>query len=149
MSDARTRSGGSLSSRRAMARKLALQALYGWQLNPIPWQDLVTDFASDEDMPKADADYFQGLIQRVCEHHGEFDVLLAPWLDRPSAQLDPVERALLWLGACELREFPEVPFRVVINEAVRLAKRYGATDGHRYINGVLDRAAREWRSSER
>ncbi|HTP40258.1 MAG TPA: transcription antitermination factor NusB [Steroidobacteraceae bacterium] len=136
-------------SGRAVARKLALQALYGWQLNPVPWQDLVQDFAHDEDMPKADAEHFRGLVQRVCEHAAEFDALLAPWLDRPAAQLDPIERALLWLGACELREFPDVPFRVVINEAVRLAKRYGATDGHRYVNGVLDRAAREWRAAER
>ena len=141
---ARSHAGG-----RAVARKLALQALYGWQLNPVPWQDLVQDFAHDEDMPKADAVHFRGLVQRVCERAQEFDALLAPWLDRPAAQLDPIERALLWLGACELREYPDVPFRVVINEAVRLAKRYGATDGHRYINGVLDRAAREWRAAER
>ena len=75
----------------------------------------------------------------------QLDAALAPLLDRKPAELDPVEHALLLIGSYELQHRPEVPFRVVINEAVRLARRFGATDGHKFVNGVLDRAARLWR----
>ncbi|MCC7462968.1 MAG: transcription antitermination factor NusB [Gammaproteobacteria bacterium] len=140
---AATRSGS-----RTVARKLALQALYRWQLNAAPWQDLVSEFAEAEDMARADAAYFRALVEAVTAAREELDAALAPLLDRPPAQLDPIEHAVLLIGAHELRGRPEVPFRVVINEAVTLAKRFGATDGHRYINGVLDRGARLWRAQE-
>jgi N utilization substance protein B len=142
---------GSLERRsgaRKVARKLALQALYRWQLNACEWQDLVSEFATDADMPRADADYFQALIAAITRSHDELDAALAPLLDRSPAQLDPVEHALLLIGSYELQHRPEVPFRVVINEAVTLARRFGATDGHKFINGVLDRAARLWRVEE-
>ena len=137
------------SAARALARRLALQALYGWQLNARPWQDLVTDFSADADMARADADYFRVLVQGVCESHAALDEALAPFLDVKAAQLDAIEHAVLWIAALELRQQPEVPFRVVIHEAVGLAKRFGATDGHKFVNAVLDRAAREWRAHER
>jgi N utilization substance protein B len=136
------------SGARTVARKLALQALYRWQLNACEWQDLVSEFATDADMPRADAEYFQALIAAITRTHGELDAALAPLLDRSPAQLDPVEHALLLIGSYELQHRPEVPFRVVINEAVTLARRFGATDGHKFVNGVLDRAARLWRVEE-
>ena len=132
-----------------MARKLAMQALYRWQINPAPWQDLLSEFADEEDMPKADGEYFQLLVRECSEHSAQLDESLGDLLDRKATELDPIEHALLWIGAYEMQNCLEVPFRVVINEAVRLAKRFGATDGHKYINGVLDRAARQWRVNER
>ena len=132
-----------------MARKLALQALYRWQLNACPWQDLEHEFASDPDMARADAEYFRALIQGVCDERETLDAALAPLLDRKPAELDPIEHALLLIGGYELQQRPDVPFRVVINEAVGLARRFGATDGHKFVNGVLDRAARLWRPQER
>jgi len=137
-----------LSAARALARRLAVQALYRWQLNAGPWQDLVQEFATDKDMPRADGEYFRGMLQFICEQRDELDAALAPLLDRKPAELDPVEHAVLLVGAYELRQRHDVPFRVVINEAVSLAKRFGATDGHKYVNGVLDRAARQWRIDE-
>jgi transcription antitermination protein NusB len=136
------------SGARAVARKLALQALYRWQLNACPWQDLQTEFADDPDMARADADYFRVLIQGVCDQRDALDVALGPLLDRKPTELDPVEHALLLIGSYELQHRPDVPFRVVINEAVGLARRFGATDGHKFVNGVLDRAARLWRLQE-
>jgi transcription antitermination protein NusB len=136
------------SGARTVARKLALQALYRWQLNACEWQDLVQEFAGDADMARADAEYFRSLIADICRTHHELDAALAPLLDRKPTELDPIEHALLLIGSYELQHRPEVPFRVVINEAVNLARRFGATDGHKFINGVLDRAARLWRVQE-
>lgn len=136
------------SARRAVARKLALQALYRWQINAAPWQDVVSEFASDEDMRKADRGYFNQMVTEICTHSEALDAALAGWMDRKPAELDPVERAVLWVGAHELRSAPEVPYRVVINEAVGLAKRFGATDSHKFVNAVLDMAARQLRPLE-
>jgi N utilization substance protein B len=138
------------SARRAVARKLAMQALYRWQINSAPWQDVVNEFAAEEDMRKADRAYFDALVTEICGGGSEtLDVALAGWMDRKPTELDPVERAVLWVGAHELKSAPDVPYRVVINEAVGLAKRYGATDSHKFVNAVLDAAARELRASER
>ena len=131
-----------------MARKLALQALYRWQLNQSPWQDLVAEFTSADDMAHADREYFRVLIEGVCGSHAALDAELAAWMDRPPQQLDPVEHAVLLIAAHELERQPDVPYRVVINEAVSLTKRFGATDGHKFVNAVLDRAARTLRPHE-
>ena len=131
-----------------MARKLALQALYRWQLNACEWQDLIQEFATDPDMSRADAEYFRALICAICGSRDELDAALAPLLDRAPSQLDPIEHALLLIGGYELQHRPDIPFRVVINEAVTLARRFGATDGHKFVNGVLDRAAHLWRPAE-
>ena len=136
------------SRQRSVARKLALQALYRWQINECPWQDLVQEFAGAEDMPRADREYFRELIEAISHSHAALDARLAAWMDRPPAQLDPVEHAILLIGLYELASRPEVPYRVAINEAVALSKRFGATDGYKYVNAVLDRAARELRSGE-
>lgn len=131
-----------------MARKLAMQALYRVQLNDAPWQDLVTEFRDEEGMEKADAEYFQDLISGICGSRPVLDNELAAWMDRSPTLLDPIEHAVLLIGTYELRSRPEVPYRVVINEGVSLAKRFGATDGHKFVNAVLDRAARTLRPNE-
>ena len=136
------------SARRAVARKLAMQALYRWQLNAGSWQDLVNEFAAEEDMRKADRGYFNQLVTDVCGGSAELDTALAAFMDRKPTELDPVERAVLWVGAHELRSAPDVPYRVVINEAVDLAKRFGATDSHKFVNAVLDAAAKVLRPNE-
>ena len=139
---------GEYSGTRSVARKLALQALYRWQLNDCPWQDLVQEFADAEDMPRADRDYFRALIEGVVRSHPQLEARLAGYTDREPRLLDPIEHAILLIGVYELTSRPEVPYRVAINEAVGLAKRFGATDGHKFVNAVLDRAARELRPAE-
>jgi N utilization substance protein B len=138
-----------LSGQRSVARKLALQALYRWQLNECPWQDLVQEFRDAEDMPRADPEYFRELIEGVWRAHQALDADLSQWIDRVPALLDPIEHAILLMGVYELRHRRDVPYRVAISEAVSLAKRFGATDGHKYVNAVLDRAARTLRPEER
>ena len=133
---------------RTVARKLALQALYRWQLNACPWQDLVQEFGEAEDMPRADREYFRALIEGVWRSHEQLDTQLATLCDREPRLLDPIEHAILLIGLYELTARPEVPYRVAINEAVGLAKRFGATDGHKFVNAVLDRAARVLRPAE-
>jgi transcription antitermination protein NusB len=136
------------SGARSVARKLALQALYRWQLNDCPWQDLVAEFGDADDMARADADYFRALIEGVWRARDALDARLATLTDREPRQLDPIEHAALLIGLYELGHLPEVPYRVAINEAVNLARRFGATDGHKFVNAVLDRAARELRPDE-
>ena len=136
------------SNARAVARRLALQALYRWQLNACPWQDLVQEFAPEAHSAHADQGYFRALIEGICSARHELDEALAPLLDRKPSELDPIEHAALLIGSYELRQQREIPFRVVINEAVGLARRFGATDGYKFVNGVLDRAARLWRAEE-
>jgi len=136
------------SGTRSVARKLALQALYRWQLNAAPWQDLVLEFKDAEDMPRADGAYFRALVEGVWQRRAELDAQLATLGEREPRLIDPIEHAALLLGLYELSACPEVPYRVAINEAVALAKRFGATDGHKFVNAVLDRAARQLRPHE-
>jgi transcription antitermination protein NusB len=132
-----------------MARKLALQALYRWQLNPCEWQDLMQEFDLAEGADRADRVHFQALVENICQQAAALDVQLTGWCDRPAAQLDPIEHAVLFIGVQELQAHLEVPYRVVISEAVGLARRFGATDGHKFVNAVMDRAANSLRSAER
>jgi transcription antitermination protein NusB len=136
------------SGTRTVARKLALQALYRWQLNECPWQDLVNEFREADDMPRADQDYFRALVEGVARDSSALDERLAAFSDREPRLLDPIERAILLIGLFELGARREVPYRVAISEAVGLAKRFGATDGHKFVNAVLDRAARQLRPAE-
>ncbi len=136
------------SGTRTVARKLALQALYRWQLNACPWQDLLQEFGEAEDMPRADREYFRALIEGVWHAREALDTQLASLADREPRFLDPIEHAILLIGLYELSARPEVPYRVAINEAVGLAKRFGATDGYKFVNAVLDRAARVLRPAE-
>ena len=138
-----------MSNKRHKAREFALRALYQWQVTGQDVGDVVTQYLAGSDVRKFDVPYFQELVRGVPTHLDELDANLSPLLDRPVEQVDLVERAVLRLGAYELQHHTEIPFRVVINEAVELAKRYGAEQGHRYINGVLDRLARALRPYER
>jgi N utilization substance protein B len=134
---------------RSVARRLAMQALYQWQLGGQPWQDVYQQFAADPDFGKAEAEYFRAALMDVTAGRAALDRELAAFADIPAAQLDPVERAVLWVGLWELIHRPGVPYRVVINEAVEIARRFGATDGHKFVNAVLDRASRVHRAPER
>ena len=134
---------------RSIARKLAMQALYQWQLTQQSAAEIKKQFLESEDSAGVDREHFEELVGRTIELHEGLEAALAPSLDRPLDQLDPVETAILLIGMYELRERVDIPYRVVINEAVDLCKRFGATDAHKYVNAVLDRAARELRTAER
>jgi N utilization substance protein B len=134
---------------RSLARKLAMQALYQWQLTGQSAADINLQFLASEDSAGADLEYFTELVKGCVADNEKISQAIAPFVDRPLDQLDPVETAILMIGMYELRERSEIPYRVVINEAVDLCKRFGATDAHKYINAVLDRAARDIRAAER
>jgi N utilization substance protein B len=133
---------------RSHARRLALQALYQLQVNPGSWQDAHRQFAEDPEAERVDREYFRELISAIAPNSSALDEQLARYSEIPPAELDPIEHALLWLGLHELAARPELPYRVALSEAVALAKRFGATDGHKYVNAVLDRAARDLRPLE-
>ncbi|MGF1528168.1 MAG: transcription antitermination factor NusB [Candidatus Competibacterales bacterium] len=133
---------------RSWARRLALQALYQWQLNGQPLEELAQQFSDDHDTRRVDMDYFRELLLGSRRHAEAIEATLAPCLDRPLAQVDPVERAILWIGGYELAHRLDIPYRVILNEGVELAKAFGAEQSHRFINGVLDQAARQWRVHE-
>jgi N utilization substance protein B len=126
-----------------------MQALYQWQLTGQTAAELRNQYAEEEGYGDADAEYFRELLQGVTDGAAVLDGTLAGLIDRPVEQLDPVERAVLLIGLYELAQRLDVPWRVVINEGVELAKRFGATDGHKFVNAVLDRAARSLRAAER
>ena len=133
---------------RSLSRRLALQALYQLQINPRSWQDTHQQFAEDPEAERVDRDYFKELIAAIVPGSAALDVELAKFSEIAPAELDPIEHAALWLGLHELAAHPELPYRVVLAEAVELTKRFGATDGHKFVNAVLDRAARELRPLE-
>jgi len=133
---------------RSAARRALVQALYQWQLSDSDPRDVLNEFLNERDLRKADKDYFRQLLLGIT---AEVEVLqghFSAYLDRPVGELDPVERAILLLGVYELLHCLEVPWRVVINESIELAKLYGAEQAHKYINGILDRAARPLRAHE-
>jgi N utilization substance protein B len=133
---------------RSRARRRALQAIYAWQLSGNSMPRVIEEFRHEQDMEVADLGYFEDLLRGVNEHCTELDAGLVPFLDREVAQVDPIERAALRLAAYELRYRVDVPYRVVINEAIEVTKRFGAEHGHTYINGVLDKLAAQWRAAE-
>ena len=133
---------------RGRARRRALQAVYAWQMSGSGVRDVIAQFAHEQAREIADLEYFEDLVRGVDQHRESIDEALTPFLDRDIDQVDPIERAVLRIAAYELRHRPDVPYRVVINEAIETAKRFGAEHGHTYVNGVLDRAAAEWRSTE-
>ncbi len=133
---------------RSLARRLALQALYQIQINPRAWQDIQSELAQDREAERVDRDYFKELLAGTAPNSAALDADLAKYSEIPPAQLDPIEHAVLWLGLYELASHPELPYRVALAEAVELAKRFGATDGHKFVNAVLDRAAQQLRPQE-
>ena len=137
-----------MAGRRTLARQSALQALYQWQMTGQDVADIDQQFIVEQDPANFEVEYFQDLLHGVPSHLGTLDSRLKPLLDRAIASVDPVERAILRLGAYELLYHPEVPFRVAINESVELAKILGSVEGHKYVNGVLDKLARQVRAVE-
>lgn len=133
---------------RSRARRRALQAVYAWQLSGSQAREVVAQFAHEQAREVADLAYFEDLVLGVDKHRSELDKALVPFLDREIAQVDAIELAALRIAAYELKHRPDVPYRVVINEAIEGVKRFGAEHGHTYVNGVLDHAAAEWRSVE-
>lgn len=141
----RLRSKGPARGGRRRSRELAVQGLYQWMVNITPVGDLLRQLQEEEGYAQADAAYLDTLIRGAASEADALRARLAPHLDRPVQQLSPVEHAILLVGAYELSACLDVPYKVVINEAVELAKMFGGTDGHKYVNGVLDRLAPELR----
>ncbi len=138
-----------LAAKRRKARHFGLQALYQWTLSDASLVDIDAEFRVDNDFRHTDGEYFQALLRGVMQDVEALEALFSPLLDRALDDLDPIERNLLRMGTFELKERIDVPYKVVINEAVALAKKFGATESHRYINGVLDKVASELRTVER
>ena len=137
----RTDSGGA----RSRARELIVQSLYQMQITGHDVRELLSQFRERPDYERVDQEYFDEVLRAVCGERDELESRIDELADRPVAQLDPVERGILLLGFYELQSKIDVPYKVVINESVNLAKRFGAVDGHKYINALLDRAAEKLR----
>jgi N utilization substance protein B len=140
--------GDSPHAPRARARRRALQALYQWQITRDPMRRIVEQFEQEQDLSIVDVEYFRDLVLGVERELDALDAALAPYLDRPLDQVDAIERAVLRLSGYELKARLDVPYRVVLNEAIELAKEYGAEGGHSYVNGVLDKLIPRFRSAE-
>jgi len=133
---------------RKRARQAAIQALYQWQLTDQPAADIESHFIDDHDLKGVDREYFRLLVHDIPLRRQQLDSHLIPHLDRGIDEIDPVERAILRLGAYEFAFHPEIPYRVILNEAIELAKTFGAEHGHKFVNAVLDKVAAELRSAE-
>jgi N utilization substance protein B len=137
-----------MSRARHLARKRAVQALYMWQMTSEDVSDIESQFLLEHDMKNVDLKYFKELLHKVPAHVQELDDHISPLLDRPFSELDPVECAIMRLGVYEFQYRLDIPYKVVINEAVELAKIFGAEEGHKYVNSILDRVAKKIRSIE-
>ncbi len=137
--------GAGAKAARRQARELALQALYAWQLSRA---DALESMAAVEGCEGADRALAEELVRGVSSRAAELEAILAPHLDRAFEKLSPVERSILYIGALELCAHPQTPFKVVLNEAIELGKSYGGNEGHRYVNGVLEKVAAALRPDE-
>ncbi len=133
---------------RRKARRALVQALYQWHMNAAEAKAMIAEFTGDGALQDADRPFFAEVLTRTLTETDVLDALYEGALDRANEQLDGVERAILRLGACELRNRPDVPWRVVIDEYVELAKLFGAQDSYKYVNGVLDKLAGQLRPEE-
>lgn len=138
----------SRKTRRRRSRELALQGLYQWRVAGGTVQAIEAQLRETNEFPRADEEYLCALLRGVLANASELEKEIQPHLDRPFKELSPVEVAILLLSTHELAHHPEMPYRAVINEAVELAKTYGGTDGHKYVNGVLDKLAAKLRAIE-
>lgn len=129
-------------SPRRKARELAVQAVYSWQLSQNSVTDIETNFLVDNQARRFDIEYFQQLLHGVTANVGEIDEAIAPHVDRPLDDVDHVEKAVLRVAIYELQHLADVPYKVVINEAIELAKSFAADDSHKFVNGVLDKAVK-------
>ena len=133
---------------RKRARRRALQAIYQWQITHQDANEILRQFREIQDLSQVDVVYFEQLLRCVIKEKERLDEALEPFLDRPMDQVDVMERVVLMIGAWELLDCPEMPYRVVLDESVDLARRFGSEQGHSYVNAVLDKAARKWRADE-
>lgn len=133
---------------RRNARQYALQAMYQWQISATPIKELEFDFLVNHIKQKTDLDYFKELIHGIPTHCEELDNHMRPFLSRPISELDPVELAIIRLGIYELTKRLDVPYRVAINEALELTKKFGSVEGFKFVNGILDQVARTIRTEE-
>lgn len=131
------------------ARRFAVQGIYEWQMSRNPAHEIEARTRAENAMHKVDLQYYHELLTEVIRQHDQLDQLLTHVLDRPLTDLDTVELATLRLGAYELRDHVEIPYRVVLDEAIELAKHFGGADSHKYINGVLDKLAIQLRAAEK
>ena len=141
-------SGAAASGARTRARELLVQALYQKQLAGHDCAELLDQFHAQAAYERADKDFFDAALPAICDTQADLENRIAALIDRPFVQLDPVEVAILLIGVYELESRSDVPYRVVINEGVNLARRFGAADSHKYINACLDAAAKELRAAE-
>lgn len=130
---------------RRKARALAVQAIYSWQLSNNSVADIEQQMLLDNDVSKVDVQYFQELLIGVVTYYKDIDVVLTPYTERPFEEVDQIEKAILRLTAFELKYRVDVPYKVAINEGIELAKKFGADDSHRFVNGVLDKAVKDLR----
>lgn len=135
-------------SSRRRAREFALQGLYEWQLNAREPSAIDAHIRDQDEFAKCDRAHYDALLHGCIDQQAQLDAALLKFLDRPVEELSPVEHAVLWIGAYELTHCLDVPYKVAINEAVELAKAFGGTDGHKYVNGVLDHLAPSLRPDE-
>lgn len=141
-------SKGSATGARRRARELLVQALYQMQISGHDLRELRAQFKGRPEYARVDQQYFDAALTAICNNIDSIEEGIGAVADRPVEQLDPVEKGILMLGYHELHSLAEVPYRVVINEAVNLAKRFGAVDGHKYINALLDRLSKQLRPAE-
>ena len=137
-----------MKSPRRRAREFALQGLYQWHLSGNDLPAIEAHLAAAAGFEKVDRALFDLLLRGAIAEAAELQALIEPQLDRPYAELSPVERAILLLATFELKQHLEAPYKVVINEAIDSTKRFGSEHGHTYVNGVLDKAAAQWRAAE-
>jgi N utilization substance protein B len=135
-------------SPRRKARELAVQAVYSWQVSKNPVNDIEVNFIADNSKRRFDIEYFQLLLRGVTTNIGSIDDAIIPYVDRPLDDIDQVEKAILRVAVFELKDCTDVPYRVVINEAIELAKSFAADDSHKFVNGVLDKAVKLIRPEE-
>jgi N utilization substance protein B len=137
-----------MSSPKSMARRSAVQALYQWQLTGYDLSEIERQFVEEHGLGKGELLYFQELLHNVPKALDVVDAALAEFTSRPVEQIDPVERAILRISTYELLQQPDIPYRVVVNEGINLAKEFGATQSHKFVNGLLDKIARKYRAVE-
>ena len=135
-------------SPRRRAREFVLQGLYQWRIGGADEAAIEAHVQEIAGFDKADRNFYQGLLRGVLKARGDLVAAIEPYLDRKFDELSPIEASILLLGGYELQAHPETPYRVIINEAIELAKSYGGTDGHKYVNGVLDKLAARLRPVE-
>ena len=135
-------------SARRKARRFAMQGLYQWQMTGTSIKEIEEQFLDENDMKKVDMEYFRALLEGVVKQTDLLEEAIAPLLDRKVAELDPVTLAILRISGFELKDRIDIPYRIVINEGIELAKDFGSEDSHRYVNGILDKLAKQLRSTE-